>query len=123
MCSCVPARKTARLRFLTSRAYWGFGENSTTGNIVSVDTTASPEHGTNPRAAIDKVLDRERASWLGGNMPGRLTLILIVQPDMSDLTIWADSFPKQLARLLSCQMERTPAPTPREIGRVGNECT
>jgi RHS repeat-associated protein len=75
-------------------SFWGFGENSTTGNVASIDSTASSEHGNNPSLAIDKALDEKRGSWLGGDASDRITLGLDRSAQMSEMTIWTDNFPK-----------------------------
>ena len=58
-CISVYGSKKNKVEVFDIASFWGLGENSTTGNVVSIDSTASKEHGTDPRSAIDKALDNE----------------------------------------------------------------
>lgn len=90
--------KNRKVEVFDIASFWGFGENSATGNLVKIDSTASTEHGSAPSPAIDpaidKVLDHKRTSWLGGDAPGRITLELDRTAQLSEMAIWTDGFPK-----------------------------
>ncbi|MFW6118700.1 MAG: RHS repeat-associated core domain-containing protein [Planctomycetota bacterium] len=75
-------------------SYWGFGENATQANVISVSSTEYLETGDDDTVTVDGALDGNKANWLPRPGAGRLTLELERPARIDQLTIWADKCPR-----------------------------